>query len=376
MPEAPKRASGLRPYIVVAVLVALAVTVVLVWYFGFRDKGKPGSAGNWTAEQIDEKMRAILDAVPPVSWMSRDEIAEALRCIVREVSLVYAFDDPVWRNTKGEVPSKEHAGVVMRAAEKCLGGTKGKWSAKLKGALASVLSAPREGASMPSAPPEAASCIVEAISKQYSLSEALEFAMSNLRRGATGTSVMDAMPAPLRSSLLTCAASVPGLFDAPVTALVPSVPPPSSPVPVPPTAPVQVPPAPVYSSWTAAQSEGIARVIASSVPSLSGAEAAAVAQCVLRDVAPDQALDHDRVLGAIGTCLGGRKGNWAPKLKDYSVGLLAANPSVKREFAVCLVDAVEQKYDFVDAVKVLSDGTPGAMPPALQSLLVQCAGFM
>lgn len=361
MPEAPKRASGLSPYIVVAVLVALAVIGVLVWYFGFRDKGKPGSAGNWTDAQIDEKMRAILDAVPPVSWMSRDEIAEALRCIVREVSLVYAFDDSVWRITKGEAPSKETAGVVFRAAEKCLGGTKGKWSAKLKDAFVSNVRAPRE----------AASCLIEAISNQYSLSEALEFAMQNFPidggKGAK-SSVMDAMPAPLRSSLLACAASVPGLLDAPMTALVPSAPPALSVQTTAPVSSVQ----PTAGSWT----DEIARVIASSFPWLSGAEAAAVAQCVAKDIAPDKALDLDRLIGAIGTCLGGSKGSWTPKLKDFAVGLLSADPSVKREFAVCFVDAVAQKYDFVDAVKEMAGAQPGAMTPGIQPLLVQCAGFM
>lgn len=154
-PSVVKMRRGTKALVVIMIVLALGAGIgILVWQL---TKNKSGSPGNWTAAQIAEKAALLRSAVPAVlaGAMSPVELAKAVDCAVREVSLLYAADDDCFK--------KGSCNLDPSMMSRCLGGDKGRWSAGLKAAF--VNSVPT------TVPREAARCMVDALSRNYSFSD-------------------------------------------------------------------------------------------------------------------------------------------------------------------------------------------------------------
>ena len=130
-----------------------AVIGILVWHF---TKNKSGP-GHWTAAQIAEKAALFAQGVPPMlaGAMSPEELAKAIECGVTKLSLLYAADDDCFK--KGSCAFDPS--IMMT----CLGGDKGSWSAGLKAVVVNLVPT--------TMPREAARCMVDALSQNYSFSD-------------------------------------------------------------------------------------------------------------------------------------------------------------------------------------------------------------
>jgi hypothetical protein len=163
LPKRPAKkgiGNGTKAFVVCVVLALFVGGIgILVWLLTKRKSGagSPGSPGNWTAAQIAEKAALFSQRVPPIlaGAMSPEELAKAVECGVTKLSLLYAADDDCFK--KGSCAFDPSIMI------KCLGGDKGSWSAGLKAIM--VNSVPN------TMPREAARCMVEALSQNYSFSD-------------------------------------------------------------------------------------------------------------------------------------------------------------------------------------------------------------
>ena len=123
---------------------------------------KEGAPGNWTEAQIAEKANELLDTAPRemTESMALADLREVFKCVVKEASLRYAYDDDCFK-TK----SCEKLAAMPLLLEKCLGGQKGRWSAAAKDWMVRGM---EKDLGMSRA---LALCVTDVFSKSYGLSE-------------------------------------------------------------------------------------------------------------------------------------------------------------------------------------------------------------
>ena len=143
-------------FIILLLIIIIGVVVGVYFYVTKKNEGKPG---NWTDAQIDEKVNALLDEAPRqfTESIAVADLREIAKCGVKELSLKYAYDDECLKTNTCDPGSS-----VM---DKCIGGQKGRWSAAAKDLWVKGMQT-KGGMSR-----SLALCMVDALSKSYSLSE-------------------------------------------------------------------------------------------------------------------------------------------------------------------------------------------------------------
>jgi hypothetical protein len=155
-------------FIILLLIIIAGVVVGVYFYVKKENEGKPG---NWTDAQIDEKVNALLDKAPRelTESMAVADLREIVKCGVKDLSLKYAYDDACFKSN-----SCANLIDLPLMMEKCIGGQKGRWSAAAKDLWVKGVET-QMGMSHP-----LALCVVDALSKSYSLSELMKMGEASI----------------------------------------------------------------------------------------------------------------------------------------------------------------------------------------------------
>jgi hypothetical protein len=156
---------GIVVFGVVAGFIFLIIFIVLLATSAGR-RGPPGSAGNWTPEQVEEQARLFGATFSTSAQFSKFGFTAAFfdrvsKCFMEAVSKVQSYED-MKACSAGDTCAPT-AGD-MRSLLTCMGGDRGNWSTEIKKIL---VDSAQSDAEMDPALRAAFSCFVEYLESKY-----------------------------------------------------------------------------------------------------------------------------------------------------------------------------------------------------------------